>query len=109
MGLTWKFGFANFIAFESDPRGYYRFVCTFRASIDERNISKRDNHMELLNMCTECSSDFAGTLLNRKLLPDPDLNNNIVGVLLRFGKNAVVLRQNLTDVFQNFSTSQRSR
>ena len=42
--------------------------------------TKRDKFSVVLN----CSAGFQGKSINRKTLPEPDLNNQIIGIMTRF-------------------------
>ena len=51
------------------------------------------------------SVKFAGTSLNERLLSGPDLTNNLIGVLLRFGQERVAF---ISDIECMFLSGERS-
>ena len=50
-------------------------------------------------MVFDCSADFEGTSLNKKLLSGPNLNNNILGVLMRFREHPVAFTADIKQMF----------
>ena len=45
------------------------------------------------------SADFKGTSLNKNLMKDPDLAKQIVGVIIRFGEELVVIMGDIESIF----------
>ena len=53
-------------------------------------------------MVFDSSARFKGVTLNDLLLKGPDLNNYLIGVLLRFRKDVVALSCDINQMFYNF-------
>ena len=47
----------------------------------------------------DCSAEFTGTSLNKNLLSGPDLPNQIVGVIIRFHQEPVVIMGDIEAMF----------
>ena len=50
-------------------------------------------------MVFDCAAMFRGTSLNDQLLQGPDLNNNLVGVLMRFCEEPVTVIADIESMF----------
>lgn len=57
----------------------------------------------------DCSARFAGTCLNDHLLKGPDLNNGLVGVLVRFRREEVALICDIQKMFYQFRVPSEDR
>ncbi|XP_071122566.1 uncharacterized protein [Mytilus edulis] len=53
----------------------------------------------------DSSAKFSGTSLNDVLIKGPDLTNNLLGVLLRFRKEAVAVTADVEQMFYNFKVT----
>ncbi|XP_063052707.1 uncharacterized protein LOC134447256 [Engraulis encrasicolus] len=62
-----------------------------------------------LRVVFDCSAKFNGISLNDTLLTGPDLINNLVGVLLRFRKDAVAVICDIEKMFHQFSVTPEYR
>ena len=47
----------------------------------------------------DCSCEFQGRSLNKKLLSRPDLTNQIAGALSKFGENEIALMAGIESMF----------
>ena len=50
-------------------------------------------------MVFDCSEGFKGTSLNKNLMSGPDLTNQIVGVVIRFREEPVVMMGDTESIF----------
>ena len=50
-------------------------------------------------MIFDCSCEFQGRSLNKGLLSRPDLTNQIVGALSKFGENEIALMAGIESMF----------
>ncbi|XP_048749330.2 uncharacterized protein LOC125661393 [Ostrea edulis] len=57
----------------------------------------------------DSSAVFRGTSLNDVLMKGPDLTNNLLGVLLRFRKEAIALTADVEHMFYNFKVDETHR
>ncbi|XP_071133064.1 uncharacterized protein [Mytilus edulis] len=57
----------------------------------------------------DSSAKFSGTSLNDVLIKGPDLTNNLLGVLLRFRKEAVAVTADVEQMFYNFKVTDSHR
>ena len=55
-----------------------------------------------LRVVFDCSANFKGHSLNAHLLQGPDLNNNLIGVLLRFRKENIAIICDIEAMFHQF-------
>ena len=55
-----------------------------------------------LRVVFDSSARFKGVALNDLLLKGPDLNNSLIGVLLRFRKDVIALSCDIKQMFYNF-------
>ena len=55
------------------------------------------------------SCEFSGVLLNKVLLPGPDLMNNLLGVLMRFRKENVAVMCDVEQMFHSFHVNPAHR
>ena len=64
------------------------------------------NKPDKIRVLFDCSAEFNGRSINKELIPDPDLANQLVGILTRFRENKVVFMADIdtTDImhFQIF-------
>ena len=81
-------------------KGYAEMVPDHELSITE-NVNFLPHHCtgQKFRVVFDCSAEYAGTSLNRKLLSGPDLNNSIVGVLMRFRKDTVAFTADISQMF----------
>ena len=52
-----------------------------------------------IRMVFDLSAEYKGTCLNKELLPGPDLTNQIIGVLQRFGEEHVGVKGDIQATF----------
>jgi hypothetical protein len=57
----------------------------------------------------DSSAKFAGVSLNDVLLKGPDLTNRLLGVLLRFRREAVAITEDIEQMFYNFKITEPHR
>ena len=57
----------------------------------------------------DCSGRFVGTSLNQSLLQEPDLTNNLVGVLCRFRQETVAFSCDVQSMFHQFYVNEEDR
>jgi hypothetical protein len=57
----------------------------------------------------DCSAEFNRTSLNAQLLSGPDLNNSLVGVLLRFRQGRYAISSDIDAMFHQVSVSPKDR
>jgi hypothetical protein len=57
----------------------------------------------------DSSAIFEGVSLNSLLMSGPDLTNNLVGVLMRFRKNAVAITSDVEQMFYQFRVTENHR
>ena len=50
-------------------------------------------------MVFDCSVEYKGRCLNKELLPDPDLTDQLIGVLLRFRKETIAFMANIEKMY----------
>ena len=60
------------------------------------------NTKHTIRVVFDSSCEFQGVSLNKVLLPGPDLMNNLIGVLMRFGKENIAIMCNVKQMFQSF-------
>ena len=59
-------------------------------------------------MVFDCAAMFRGTSLNDQLLQGPDLNNNLVGVLMRFCEEPVIVIADIESMFHQVKVEPRN-
>ena len=52
-----------------------------------------------IRLVFDCSAEFQGTSLNKELLPGPELNSNLVGVLTRFKTEEMAFMADIEAMF----------
>ena len=57
----------------------------------------------------DCSAEFHGTSLNKKLLPGPDLTSQLVGVLTRFRTEEVTFMADIEAMFHLVHIPEKER
>ena len=57
----------------------------------------------------DCSSEFQGRGLNKELLSEPDLTNQIVGILSRIRENEIALMTDIESMFYQVRVSEEHR
>ena len=57
----------------------------------------------------DSSCEFSGVLLNKVLLPGPDLMNNLIAVLMRFHKENVAVMCDVKQMFHSFHVNPAHR
>lgn len=64
---------------------------------------------EKIRCVFDSSAKFGNTSLNKVLLQGPDLNNSLLGVLLRFRKNCIAASADIQQMFYSFRVEERQR
>ena len=62
----------------------------------------RSNTKHTIRVVFDSSCEFEGVLLNKVLLPGPDLMNNLIGVLMRFRKENIAVMCDIKQMFHSF-------
>jgi hypothetical protein len=57
----------------------------------------------------DSSAKCAGVSLNDVLLKGPDLTNRLLGVLVRFRREAVAITEDIEQMFYNFKVTEQHR
>ena len=57
------------------------------------------NNPGKIRVVSDCNADFKGTSLNKNLMSGPDLANQIVGVIIRFREELVVIMGDIKSMF----------
>ena len=57
------------------------------------------NNRGKIRVVSDCNADFKGTSLNKNLMSGPDLANQIVGVIIRFREEPVVIMGDIESMF----------
>jgi len=55
----------------------------------------------------DAAAEFKGVSLNKELLQGPQLNNNLLGVLLRFREEKVALTSDIESMFHRVNCAER--
>ncbi|XP_071963458.1 uncharacterized protein [Antedon mediterranea] len=68
-------------------------------------------HPKKKKLCVvfDCSAEYAGTSLNKRLLQGPDMINNLFGVLTRFRKEPIAIQADVKGMFHQFFVSEPDR
>ena len=62
-----------------------------------------------IRVVSDCSAEFQNESLNKHLLQGPDLTNNLMGVLCRFGKEPVALMNDIEGMFHQVRDVEQDR
>jgi len=57
------------------------------------------NKPDKLRVVFDCAAQYKGTSLNDQVLQGPDLTNQLIGVLLRFGQEPVAVMADIEAMF----------
>ena len=66
------------------------------------HFSTYHNTKHTIRVVFDSSCEFEGVLLNKVLLPGPDLMNNLIGVLMRFRKENIAVMCDIKQMFHSF-------
>ena len=111
--------------FDRDPNyrdSYTSFMSEMVASGYAQKVDRSDLHKvawflphhgvtnkSKLRVVFDCSAKHRGKSINDCLLQGPDLNNSLIGVLLRFRKEAVAFSCDITKMYYQFRVPERDR
>ena len=58
-----------------------------------------DNKLNKIRVVFDCSAEYKGASLNNELMSGPDLTNQILGVLMRFGQESMAMMADIESMF----------
>jgi len=62
-----------------------------------------------LRVVFDCSARYKGTCLNNHLIPGPDVTNSLIGVLLRFRREAIAIQGDIQSMFHQVEVPPKDR
>jgi len=62
-----------------------------------------------LRVVFDCSARYKGTCLNDHLIPGPDITNSLIGVLLRFRREAIAIQGDIQSMFHQVEVPPKDR